>query len=111
MRARTFLCSAGLTLALAGAPFLVAADLDGDPREAGVAFARGLVERLPDARAQRRAIGRPVDERRHREGKGEDAKFTFAGKPKPAIDLEKSDDGVPALVADASSGTTPSETA
>ena len=45
------------------------------------------------------------------EGKGEDAKFTFAGKPKPAIDLEKSDDGVPALVADASSGTTPSETA
>ena len=27
------------------------------------------------------------------EGKGEDAKFTFAGKPKPAIDLEKSDDG------------------
>ncbi|RDB45066.1 ATP-dependent Clp protease ATP-binding subunit [Tsukamurella tyrosinosolvens] len=45
------------------------------------------------------------------EGKGEDAKFTFAGKPKPAIDLEKSDDVVPALVADASSGTTPSETA
>ena len=45
------------------------------------------------------------------EGKGEDAKFTFAGKPKPAIDLEKSDDGVPALVADASSATTPGETA
>ncbi|MCS3781281.1 ATP-dependent Clp protease ATP-binding subunit [Tsukamurella ocularis] len=45
------------------------------------------------------------------EGKGEDAKFTFAGKPKPAIDLEKSDDVVPALVADASSGTTPGETA
>ncbi|KXO99618.1 ATP-dependent Clp protease ATP-binding subunit [Tsukamurella pseudospumae] len=45
------------------------------------------------------------------EGKGEDAKFTFAGKPKPAIDLEKSDDGVPALVADASSATTPGESA
>ncbi len=45
------------------------------------------------------------------EGKGEDAKFTFVGKPKPAIDLEKSDDGVPALVADASSATTPGETA
>ncbi|MBS4102520.1 ATP-dependent Clp protease ATP-binding subunit [Tsukamurella paurometabola] len=45
------------------------------------------------------------------EGKGEDAKFTFTGKPKPAIDLEKSDDDVPALVADASSGTSPSETA
>ncbi|CAM3477604.1 ATP-dependent Clp protease ATP-binding subunit [Tsukamurella hominis] len=45
------------------------------------------------------------------EGKGEDAKFTFAGKAKPAIDLEKSDDGVPALVADASSATNPGETA
>ncbi|CAM3671630.1 ATP-dependent Clp protease ATP-binding subunit [Tsukamurella ocularis] len=45
------------------------------------------------------------------ESKGEDAKFTFAGKTKPAIDLEKSDDGVPALVADASSGTTPGDTA
>ncbi|MET9329174.1 ATP-dependent Clp protease ATP-binding subunit [Tsukamurella sp. NPDC003166] len=45
------------------------------------------------------------------EGKGEDAKFTFAGKPKPAIDLEESDDGVPALVADASSATAPGESA
>ncbi|NKY17138.1 ATP-dependent Clp protease ATP-binding subunit [Tsukamurella spumae] len=45
------------------------------------------------------------------EGKGEDAKFTFAGRPKPATDVEKSDDDVPALVADASSATTPGESA
>ncbi|BDH55542.1 hypothetical protein MTP03_04810 [Tsukamurella sp. PLM1] len=44
------------------------------------------------------------------EGKGEDAKFTFAGKPKPSIDLEKSDDE-PALVADASAASTPGESA
>ncbi|BDD80831.1 ATP-dependent Clp protease ATP-binding subunit ClpC1 [Tsukamurella pulmonis] len=40
------------------------------------------------------------------ESKGEDAKFTFAGKAKPAIDLEKSDDSVPALAGEKSSGET-----
>lgn len=40
------------------------------------------------------------------EGKGEDAKFTFVGKPKPAVESEKSDEALPALAGEKASGDT-----